>query len=99
MLTQHSVRTASAALRPRKLFDRDGLYLLVSPAGSRCWRFKYRFGGKEKLMSLGMYPDVSLKEARTRRDDARRTLSRGVDPCAARKAARATQIDTFEEVT
>ncbi len=50
-------------------------------------------------MSLGMYPDVSLKEARTRRDDARRTLSRGVDPCAARKAARATQIDTFEEVT
>ena len=59
-----------------RLFDERGLYLEVSPAGGKWWRLKYRFGGKEKRLSLGVYPDVSLKDARDRRDDARKLIGR-----------------------
>jgi hypothetical protein len=62
------------------------LYLEVSPAGGTWWRFKYGFGGKEKRLSLGVYADVSLKEARSRRDESRKLLSDGIDPAANRKA-------------
>src|ERR1700733_5183703 len=71
-LTDTAIRGARPAEKPYKLFDGGGLFLLVKPNGSRLWRLKYRMDGREKLLSVGIYPDVSLKAARARRDDARR---------------------------
>jgi integrase len=80
------------ALKPRekayKVADGKGLYLLVQPSGSLLWRVKFRFYGVEKRMALGQYPDVSLKEARNKRDEARELLAEGVDPVAARVKAK-----------
>ena len=76
-----------------RLFDGGGLYLEVSPSGGRWWRLKYRFDHKEKRLSLGTYPDVGLKNARNRRDDARKLLASGVDPGANRKALKASRVD------
>jgi len=73
---------------PGRHFDGGGLYLEVKPTGARYWRLKYRFGGKEKLLALGVYPEVGLKDARERRDDARRVLAGGADPGELRKAAK-----------
>lgn len=78
------------------MFDGDGLYLFVQPNGGRWWRFKYRFHGKERELSLGVYPEVSLKLARTRREDARRAVAQGIDPSAERKAAKVARQVTFE---
>jgi len=78
----------SDARKNIKLADGGGLYLLITPAGSRYWRLKYRWAGKEKLLALGVYPEVSLKEARVRRDVARKQLSEGIDPSAKRRADR-----------
>ena len=78
-LTDRAIKAAKPEKRTRKLFDSGGLYLEISPAGGKWWRIKYRFAGKEKRISLGVYPRISLKEARQRRDDARRSLDRGVD--------------------
>jgi integrase len=75
------------------LFDERGLYLEISPAGGKWWRLKYRFGGKEKRLSLGVYPDVNLAAARERRDEARKLLADGVDPSENRKATKAASID------
>jgi Arm DNA-binding domain len=66
--------------KPIRLFDGGGLYLEVSPTGGKWWRLKYRFDGKEKRLSLGVYPDVSLKDARDRRDASRKLLADGIDP-------------------
>ena len=90
-LSDTSIRNAKPAKRPRKLFDTGGLYLLVQPSGARWWRLKYRFAGKEKLLSLGVYPDVSLKQARANRDEARKLLADGVDPSAKRQADEAAR--------
>jgi integrase len=98
MLTTQRIRVAPVQVKPYKLFDRDGLYLLVQPSGSRLWRFRYRFGGVERLISLGAYPDVSLKQARARRSEARRQVASGVDPSAARHAEKAGSGNTFESV-
>ena len=68
------------------MYDRDGLFLLVNPGGSKLWRWRYRFDGKEKMMALGEYPLVTLKEARERHFAARKTLAAGIDPMAERKA-------------
>ncbi len=87
-LTDVSIRSAQSAEKPYKLFDAHGLFLLVTPSGGKLWRFKYRFLGVEKLLALGAYPIVTLREARERRDEARRQLSRGVDPSAERKLAK-----------
>jgi integrase len=95
-LTDVAIRNAKAVERPIKLFDGDGLYLLVHPSGSRWWRFKYQFGGREKLISLGTYPEVPLKLARERRLEARRAVASGSDPSAQRRAERAARADTFE---
>lgn len=73
---------------PGKHFDGGGLYLHVTDGGGRYWRLKYRHAGREKLLALGVYPDVSLKEARERREDARRALARGEDPGELKKAAK-----------
>src|SRR5437016_1413049 len=88
MLTDTTVRAAKPSDKPQKLFDEKGLFLLVNPVGSRLWRFKYQFQGKEKLLSLGKYPDTSLKKARDRRDECRRQLACGIDPSAERKGER-----------
>lgn len=79
--------------RPYKMGDSGGLYLEVSPAGGKWWRFKYRFGGKEKRMSLGVYPDVGLREARDRRDEARKLVANGSDPADVKKAQKAARAD------
>lgn len=88
-LTDTAIRSAKPREKPFKLSDAGGLYLEVAPSGGKWWRLKFRFGGKEKRISLGVYPDVGLKDARERRDQARRLLANGVDPGAQRKAARA----------
>ena len=85
MLTDVLIRKAKAPAKPTKLADERGLYLLLTPSGGRWWRFKYRFAGKERLLALGTYPDVTLAKARDRRDEARRLLTEDVDPSAARQ--------------
>jgi hypothetical protein len=92
-LKELEARYATKRPRDYKLADGGGLYLLVRPNGSKLWRLKYRFGGKEKLLALGRYPDVSLAEARLRRAEAKIALSRGTDPGA--KEAPASGM-TFE---
>lgn len=79
-LTDTAIKAAKPTDKPTRMFDGGGLYLEVSPAGGKLWRLKYRFEGKEKRLSFGIYPDVSLKTARERRDEARRLLAEGVDP-------------------
>jgi len=92
-LTNAAVKAAKPKDKPTRLFDEKGLYLEVSPAGGKWWRFKYRFDGKEKRLSMGVYPDVSLKGARERRDEARRLLADGIDPSEHRKALRTARVD------
>ena len=91
-LTDVAARNAKPGGRPQKLFDGQGLYLLVQPQGGKLWRLKYRFAGKEKLLSLGSYADVSLKEARQKRDRARGQLRDGHDPGELRKETRAAHF-------
>jgi integrase len=99
-LTDTAIRSIKPQDRPFKLFDSLGLYLEVSPAGGRWWRWKYRFGGKEKRISFGVYPDVSLKAAREKRDAARQQLAAGIDPGEARKAQKLAQAgaESFEAI-
>jgi integrase len=101
-LTDAKIRTAAPAHKTKRLFDGGGLYLEISPAGGRWWRLKYRYAGKEKRLSLGVYPTVPLKAARERAADARRMVTNGVDPSAARQAQRASrdnvEVNAFEAV-
>lgn len=100
-LSDTKVRNAKPSDKPIKLFDGDGLFLLITPAGGRWWRFKFRFAGKEKLLSLGTYPEVSLVQARERRNAARKQVADGIDPSQVRKAAKAAKEqneNTFEVV-
>jgi len=86
MLTPIAIRNAKARGKPYKLADEGGVYLLIKPDGARYWRLKYRFAGKEKLPALGVFDEVTLAEARDRRDGAKKLLRDGVDPAADRKA-------------
>ena len=95
MLTDTAIRKAKTDKKQSKLHDEKGLYLLCKPTGSKGWRFKYRLYGKEKLLSLGVYPDVSLKEAREKRDAARRQIAQGIDPSLKRKAGKQADTNTF----
>jgi integrase len=95
-LTDTAVRNAKGKDKPYKLSDERGLFLLVNPNGSRWWRLKYRVLGKEKLVSLGVYPDVSLKDARARRDDSRTLLANGVDPSVNRQVQKAATLERAE---
>ncbi len=99
MLTQLAITAAKQKDKPYKLSDGSGLYLLIESSGSKLWRFRYRFDGKEKMLSLGAYPDVSLAVARTRRDDSRKVLAEGVDPAQKRRteklAATVSANNTF----
>lgn len=95
------IRAAKPGSKPIKLYDRDGLYLEISPTDGRWWRFKYGYAGKEKRISLGTYPTVVLKEARVKRDDATRQLAAGIDLSQVRKAEKAdkrAQADAFEVI-
>lgn len=92
-LSDLSIRNAKPSDKPYKLPDEKGLFLLVHPNGSKYWRQKYRFNGKEKLLAFGLYPDISLKDARARRDDARKLLANGIDPGEAKKAQKAAGIE------
>ncbi len=85
-LTATSVKNAKPKGKAYKLADGGGMFLLVSPGGSKYWRQKYRIAGKEKLLALGVYPEVSLAEARNRRDQARKLLDNGVDPSEFKKS-------------
>ena len=101
-LTDKALRTAKPGLKSRSISDSGGLSVLIQPTGGRWWRFRYRFGGKPKLLSLGTYPTVSLKEARRRRDEARQLVASGVNPSDKRKATHAASMDntadSFETV-
>ena len=99
-LTDTAIRSAKPKDKTFKLFDGGGLYLEVNPAGGKWWRWKYRFGGKEKRLSFGVYPDVSLKLAREKRDAARQQFAAGTDPAEARKAEKLAQAgaESFEAV-
>jgi len=100
-LTDTAIRNAKPGItptgkttdKPYKMGDAGGLYLEVAPSGGKWWRLKYRHGGKEKRLSLGVYPDVSLKDARQRRDDARKLLANDVDPAENRKATKAAKVE------
>ena len=87
-LSNTAIINAKATLKAYKLYDIDGLFLQVTPNGGKWWRLKYRFGGKEKLLSLGTYPEISLSQARQRRDDARKLLATDIDPSENRKQAK-----------
>lgn len=101
-LTDTKLRNTKPNGKTQKLFDGGGLYLEVSPSGRKWWRMKYRFGGKEKRLSFGVYPDVSLSDARIARELARKQLAQDTDPGQHKqteKAKIAAKSDTFESVS
>jgi hypothetical protein len=91
LLSDQGIKKAKSSDKPRKLSDGGGLLLEVRPEGGKWWRWRYRFGGKEKMLSLGTYPAVTLADARKRRDEARAMVAAGTDPSEARKAGKAEQ--------
>jgi integrase len=101
-LSDSKVRNAKSKPKPYKISDGDGLFLVVTPAGSKYWRLRYFFAGREKLLALGVYPEISLADARDRRAQARRLIANGIDPGDARKEARRVanqkSANTFEAV-
>lgn len=101
-LNARQVDTAKPKDKPYKLADGGGLYLLVNRNGARYWRLKYRVAGKEKLLALGVYPDVTLADARAKRDEAKRGIAGGIDPSEAKreeKIARELNVrNTFQEI-
>lgn len=100
-LTDLAVKNAKPGQKTVRLRDDRGLYLEISPKGGKWWRLRYMIKGKANMLSLGVYPDVSLKDARERRDEARKLIANGIDPSAARKeekAEAAAEALTFEHV-
>lgn len=102
MLTVIAVRNAKPKEKMHRLFDERGLYLEITPNGAKYWRLKYRFNGKDKRFALGVYPEVSLAEARDKRDQARKLVAAGTDPAFAKKEDRRQRalrcVHTFEAV-
>lgn len=102
MLTNTEVRNLQPKDKQYKAADSGGMYLDVRTNGAKYWRLKYRFGGKEKLLALGIYPDVGLKDARKRRDDAKRLIDEGIDPGQQRKVEKLTAVlssaNTFQAI-
>ena len=91
-LADMAIRNTKLSAKPTKLTDGGGLYLLLNPNGSRWWRLDYRFMGKRKTLAIGIHPDVGSKDARTRRDDARKLLAEDAHPGENRKAVKASKI-------
>jgi hypothetical protein len=102
VLTDTAIRETKPRQKAFKMFDRNGLFLLVNPGGSKRWRWRYRFDSKEKLMALGEYPLVNVEQARELHFAVRKTLAAGIDPMAERKAeAEAKQREaenSFEKI-
>jgi Arm DNA-binding domain len=90
-LTDTAIRGTKPGEKPFKVYDRDGLFLLINPGGSKLWRWRYQFAGKEKLMALGEYPLVGLAQAREAHLVARKLRASGTDPMADRKAKAETK--------
>jgi hypothetical protein len=101
-LTDTAIRKTNPTDKPFKLFDERGLFLLVVPSGGKWWRFRYRFDGKNKSLSMGVYPDVPLTKTRDRREKARQLLADGIDPGEQRKTAKEAKVaratNSFEAV-
>ncbi|QXA51312.1 tyrosine-type recombinase/integrase [Enterobacter cancerogenus] len=99
-LTDIKVRTAKPMEKQYKLTDGNGMHLLVHPNGSKYWRLQYRFGGKQKMLALGVYPDVSLADARARREEARKLLANSIDPGDKKKNDKVEleEARTFEQL-
>jgi integrase len=97
-LSEKAVQAAKPTAADRKISDGDGLFLLVKTNGTRLWRMKYRFAGKEKLLSFGAYPEVGLKDARQCCFEARKLLGQSIDPSAEKKAAKARLIESAQPV-
>lgn len=101
-LTDVKIKSARPTEKPYKLYDERGLFLIVTPTGGKWWRLKYRFDDKEKLLSLGVYPDIGLRDARDRRDEARKLLAHFIDPSLHRKTQKmlrqAQAANSFEAV-
>ena len=95
LLSDHAIRRAKPKEKAYTLNDGNGLSLLIEPNGSKGWRLRYRFAGKPKMLSLGVYPDVSLSDARAARDEAKRLLAGGINPSEARKAQKREQASKF----
>lgn len=91
-LTALEVSASKATDKPRKLFDGHGMYLLIQPNGAKYWRWNYRFAGKRKTLSLGVYPQVSIEAARAERENARGLLENGIDPSKVRRAQKDQHI-------
>lgn len=98
MLTEAAVRSAKPAPKAYKRYAEKGMFLFVPPSGALLWRHKYRIFGKEKLLALGAYPDVSLKRAREKRDETRSLVADGIDPAAKKRAERQASADTFAAI-
>jgi integrase len=98
VLTDTKIRNAKPGKKPQKLSDGEGLFLLLNPNGSRWWRFRYRIHGREKMLSMGVYPTVTLKRAREKAHEARQSLDAGVDPSVKRKTEKMALAETFEAV-
>jgi integrase len=92
-LSDVQVKTAKPAEKPVRMFDGGGMYLEVSPSGGKLWRMKYRFEGMEKRLSFGTYPAVGLREARDKRDEARKQLAQGIDPALQKKVLKAAKAE------
>ena len=101
-LTDTHIRSLKPDVKPRKYFDGGGLFLFVPANGSKLWRMAYRFDGKSKLLSFGEYPTISLKDARERREEAKRMLSKGIDPSdhkrQLRQARAIAERDSFQNI-
>src|SRR5271157_971618 len=93
-LRDTAVRNARPSAKPKKLSDSGGLHVLIQPTGSKLWRLAYRFAGKQKTLALGVYPVVSLEDARRRREEAKKLLARSIDPSVQRKADRQAGKDS-----
>jgi integrase len=97
-LTDTAIRNAKPSPKPTKLSDGGGLYLLIEPRGTKLWRMAYRHAGKQKTLAFGIYPTVTLADARSRRDAARKLLAEGVDPAVQRKLERQANTIDFQLV-
>ncbi|PHM64816.1 integrase [Xenorhabdus stockiae] len=102
-LTDIEIRRSKPKEKPYTLNDGNGLSILIEPNGAKGWRFRYRFGGKPKMISFGIYPIVSLAEARTKRDEARKLVAGGINPSDVRKSEKISAANlienTFENIT
>ena len=98
MLSDAKIRSLRPKEKAYKVYDDRGLYMVVNPNGSRWWRFKYKYDGRERGISLGVYPDVTLQYAREQLQEARQLLTRGIDPSKQRRTVKIARADTFKVI-